>query len=59
MILSGGGLIMSKEDIGLPNTIKYSIWETRTNEKQPSAKEKSPGPIGRPILESKVEGNQD
>jgi hypothetical protein len=59
MILSGGGIIMSSKDIGLPNTIKYSIWETRTNEKQPATKEKSPESIERPILESRIEGNQE
>jgi hypothetical protein len=50
---------MSSENIGLPDTIKYSIWQTRTNENQPVIKEKSREPIERPILESKIKGDQD
>jgi hypothetical protein len=50
---------MPSENTGFPSTIKYSIWETRTNENQPVIKEKSPESIDRPILEAQTKGNQD
>lgn len=45
---------MSSENTGLPDTIKYCIRQTRTNENQPIIKEKPPEPIERHILESKI-----
>ena len=48
---------MSGENIGLPDTIKYSIWQTRTKENQPIIKEKSLAPIEKPNLESKIKGD--
>jgi hypothetical protein len=50
---------MPSENKGLPNTIKYSIWQTRTDENQSTTKEKSPESIDRPFLESKIKDNQD
>ena len=50
---------MPSENTGLPNTIKYSIWETQTDGNQHVTKEKSSESIERPILDAKVKGNQD
>lgn len=50
---------MPSENTELLNTIKYSIWQTRTDESQPCTKEKSAELIERPILESKTTVNSD
>jgi hypothetical protein len=50
---------MPSENTELPNTIKYSIWKTRTDEIQPGTKEKSAESTERPILESKTTDNRD
>lgn len=50
---------MPSENTDLPDTIKYSIWQTRTDENQPGTKEKSAELIERPILESKTIDKRD
>ncbi|MGG1576042.1 hypothetical protein [Fictibacillus sp. NRS-1165] len=42
-----------------PNTIKYSIWNTRTDENQPGNKEKYTESMDRSNLESKTADNQE
>jgi hypothetical protein len=51
---------MSNENTDSPNTIKYSIWNTRTDEQHiPVIKDKLAETIDKPILESKTTENQD
>jgi hypothetical protein len=47
------------ENKDIENTIKYSIWNTRTYEDQPSDKEKYVQSIDRSTLESKTADNQE
>lgn len=51
--------MMPNNEKGLPNTIKYSIWETNTNDFQPTNKEKTPKSIEIDNLESKTIDNLD
>ena len=50
---------MTSENTDLPNTIKYSIWNTRTDEHRPVIKDKFTESIDKPILESKTTDNRD
>jgi hypothetical protein len=50
---------MPSENTDLPNTIKYSIWNTRTDEHRPVIKDKFAESIDKPILESKTTDNRD
>ncbi|SCC22492.1 hypothetical protein GA0061096_3215 [Fictibacillus enclensis] len=43
----------------VPNTLKYSIWNTRTDETQPGNKEKYTQSIDRSNRESKTADNQE
>ncbi|MDM5199825.1 hypothetical protein QUF84_18055 [Fictibacillus enclensis] len=43
----------------VPNTLKYSIWNTRTDENQPGNKEKYTESIDRSNPESKTADNQE
>lgn len=59
MIVSGGGFRMPNESFDIPGTLKYSIWQTKTNENQPGTEEKTPELADKPVLESKVTKNRD
>lgn len=50
---------MANENTESPNTIKYSIWNTRTNEPIPVVKDKIIESIDKPTLESKTTNNRD
>ncbi|MFJ5760493.1 hypothetical protein ACIQAA_15460 [Neobacillus sp. NPDC093182] len=50
---------MPNENTGLPNTIKSSIWNTRTDEPIPVIKDKIVESFDRPILKSKTKDNRD
>lgn len=50
---------MQNENTNLTRTIKYSIWETRTDENQPGTTEKSADSIETPIIKSKTTDNRD
>lgn len=50
---------MPKKNTGSPNTIKYSIWDTRTNENQLTAKDLPPELKEKTILESYTKDNQE
>jgi hypothetical protein len=50
---------MPNENIDSPNTIKYSIWNTRTDEHRPVIKDTLAESIDKPILESKTTDNKD
>ena len=59
-ILNRGGLIMPNENTDAQNTMKYSIWNTRTDEKHiPVIKDKFAESIDKPNLESKTTDNRD
>lgn len=47
---------MTKENQAVNNTIKYSIWETRTEEPQIESNEKSPEQIGKTDLKTRNNG---
>jgi hypothetical protein len=44
---------MTGENIDSPNAIKYSIWNTRTDEHRPVIKDKFTKSIDKPPLDSK------
>ncbi|USK32059.1 hypothetical protein LIT25_15660 [Bacillus sp. F19] len=50
---------MSNKNKDVPNTLKYSIWNTRTDENQPCNKEKYTESIDSSKLESKTADNQE
>ena len=50
---------MPNENTDSPNTIKYSIWNTRTDEPIPEIKDKIVESIDKPILKSKTRNNRD
>jgi hypothetical protein len=50
---------MPSKNKDVPNTLKYSIWNTRSDESQLSIKEKYTESTDRPNLESKATDNQD
>jgi hypothetical protein len=50
---------MPNENTDSPNTIKYSIWNTRTDEPIPVIKDKIAESIDKPILKSKTRNNRD
>ena len=51
---------MPNENTDSPNTIKYSIWNTRTdNEQLAVIKDKLTDSIDKPTLESKTTDNRD
>lgn len=50
---------MPSKNEEIENTFKYSIWNTRTDEDQPSTKEKYAKPIDRSNIESKTADNQE
>ncbi|WHX98682.1 hypothetical protein [Neobacillus sp. DY30] len=50
---------MSNENTEAPNTIKYSIWNTRTDEPIPAIKDKIVESIEKPIHKSNATNNRD
>lgn len=50
---------MPNEKTDSPNTIKYSIWNTRTDEPLPVIKEKIVESMDNPPLKSKTTDNHD
>jgi hypothetical protein len=50
---------MPNENTDSPNKIKYSIWNTRTEEHRPVIKSKFAESIDKPILESKTKENRE
>lgn len=50
---------MPEKSTDSPNTIKYSIWDTRTNENQLASKAISPELKEKTILESNTKDNQE
>jgi hypothetical protein len=50
---------MPNKNKDVPNTLKYSIWNTRTDENQPYNKEKYTESIDNSNLESKTADNQE
>ncbi|MFS0776857.1 hypothetical protein ABC255_12755 [Neobacillus sp. 3P2-tot-E-2] len=50
---------MANENTDSPNKIKYSIWNTRTDEPIPEIKDKIVESIDKPILKSKRSDNRD
>lgn len=50
---------MPSENTDSPNTIKYSIWNTRTDEDPPVIKDKFAESNDKPILESKTTDTRD
>ncbi|MDQ0970266.1 hypothetical protein QFZ31_000144 [Neobacillus niacini] len=50
---------MPNENTDSPNNIKYSIWNTRTNEPIPEIKDKIIESTDKPILKSKNTDNRD
>jgi hypothetical protein len=50
---------MKNENTDSPNTIKYSIWNTRTDEPLPVIKEKIVESMDKPILKSKTTDSRD
>jgi hypothetical protein len=58
-LFNRGGLLMPNENKNSPNTIKYSIWNTRTDEPTPEIKDKIVKSMAKPILNSKNTDNRD
>jgi hypothetical protein len=53
------GLILPRKNKEIEDTVKYSIWNTRTDKDQPGTKEKYTKSFDRSNLESKTADNQE
>jgi hypothetical protein len=58
-LLKKGGIVMTNEKTDSPNTIKYSIWNTRTDEPLPVIKEKIVESMDKPTFKSKTTESRD
>lgn len=59
MLGNGGGINLRNEDKNESHSVKYSIWETRTDPIRPRSKEKFAVAIEKSLQAAKEKGVQD
>lgn len=59
MLGNGGGFKLRNEDKNASNSVKYSIWETRTDPIRPRSKEKFAAAIEKSLQAAKEKGVQE